>query len=129
VSLFFSLFTQGEISQICIQLLAVCDGAALSVEVVSLDIDELGTPYIDDANPNTAANRVLNPSVKSGQKQSSSGANVHIHYDGRIVINGVKDARTVTTHLAAQHANHIAKLKTHVEEIINDHHRRNFSTV
>jgi hypothetical protein len=35
-------------------LLTVCDGAALSVEVASLDIDELGTPYIDDANPNTA---------------------------------------------------------------------------
>jgi hypothetical protein len=33
---------------------AVCDGAALSVEVVSLDIDELGTPCIDDADPNTA---------------------------------------------------------------------------
>jgi hypothetical protein len=27
-------------------LFAVCDGAALSVEVVSLDIDELGTPLL-----------------------------------------------------------------------------------
>jgi hypothetical protein len=27
---------------------------ALSAEAVSVDIDELGAPYIDDANPNTA---------------------------------------------------------------------------